>query len=86
MVGAVSGAADHCTLWPDRLAGMDWSACCLAHDVAYALGRDRAVADLELYRCVAEATGAHWFAGVMFAGVSIFGWAFWKKRRRHDGR
>jgi LPXTG-motif cell wall-anchored protein len=76
---------DHCTFWPDRFAGMDWSHCCAAHDLAYRTGipgMGRAAADAELFRCVTEATGAHWFAGLMFAGVSVFGWVFWRRKKK----
>ncbi len=74
-------SADHCTLWPDRLAGRDWSACCAQHDRAYAdPDVTRLAADLELAACVAEVWPA--MALVMFAGVCAFGWAFRRTRRR----
>ncbi|BAP94477.1 hypothetical protein [Aurantimonas phage AmM-1] len=73
---------DHCTLWPDRLGGIDWSACCKAHDGAYDLGGDaaaRLAADLDLASCVAAVAG--WpMATLMFFGVAIFGWLFWRRR------
>lgn len=74
-----ASAIDHCTFWPDALAGVEWGRCCAAHDLAYATGLDRSAADIALYSCVLQATHAAWFAGLMFAGVSLFGWIFWKK-------
>lgn len=68
---------DHCTLWPDHLFGLDWSACCAAHDAS---ALDLA-AHLELGRCV----GAIWpgMGLVMAAGVLMFGRAYgWFQRRR----
>lgn len=71
---------DACTLWPEGW----WSVCCQAHDAAYASGADRLLADLDLLRCVVE-SGDGWLliastfiGGVMFAGVRIFGRAFWR--------
>jgi hypothetical protein len=71
---------NNCTLWPDRFGDMNWSHCCLLHDVAYDLGLPRATADWELYTCVMTATHAHWFAGLMFVAVSVFGWIFYQRR------
>jgi hypothetical protein len=71
---------DHCTLWPERLGEIDWSACCAAHDLAYGLGVDRLEADIDMALCVASVAG--WpMAAVMFAGVSAFGWIFWRRKR-----
>lgn len=71
-----------CTLFPDSFAGLNWSHCCALHDVAYELGINRTVADKELYQCVADATGVNWFAGIIFTAVSLFGWIFYKKRKK----
>lgn len=71
---------DYCTLWPDRLGAYDWSACCAAHDLAYASGLDRAAADFELVACVA-ANGPLWMAALMGAGVMAFGWIFYRRNR-----
>lgn len=73
---------DHCTLWPDRLFGLDWSQCCAAHDAAYTLADTRWNADVALFHCVSAATHSQWFAGLMFAGVAVFGRWFWKKGRK----
>ena len=73
---------DDCTLWPDRLGSFDWSRCCVLHDAAYAAGLDKLGADLDLARCVASIAG--WPMGlVIFAGVTLGGWAFWIKARTH---
>lgn len=79
-----TGGADlnACTWWPDRIADVDWSACCLAHDAAYKEIGSRLAADFELGRCVAETTGWNGLALLMFIGVALFGWAFKKKRRQ----
>jgi hypothetical protein len=73
---------DYCTLWPDRLFGLDWSACCRLHDIAYGsvATASKAQADQALFQCVLEVTGWHSFAAVMFVGVSVFGWIFFKKK------
>ena len=71
--------SDHCTLWPDRLFGSDWSHCCAAHDLAYITQADRITADFELARCV---MALNWPMGVvMGAGVLAFGWLFYAKNR-----
>lgn len=70
---------NHCTLWPDRLGSLDWSACCRAHDLAYDAGVNRLAADLELARCVAGVSP--FMAAVMFAGVAAFGWLFYRRKR-----
>jgi hypothetical protein len=58
---------------------MDWSHCCLLHDIAYDLRLDRSTADAELFNCVFAATGLYGLAGLMFVAVSLFGWVFWKR-------
>lgn len=77
--------ADHCTAWPDRAFGLDWSHCCAAHDLAYETGAPRIAADLDLAACVSAATGWHWMAGLMFVGVLFFGWAFKARSSGNDG-
>lgn len=68
--------ADYCTLWPDRALGKDWSACCKAHDEAYAGTGVRWDADARLALCVASQTGWDGLAVVMFVGVATFGGMF----------
>jgi len=76
---------DHCTLWPDRILNWDWSACCLAHDKAYALGVDRLIADHVLADCVANSMGGLPYllpvvmGVVMWFGVRLFGAKFYQK-------
>jgi hypothetical protein len=73
---------DYCTNWPDRLFGKDWSQCCLAHDIAYALPGSKLEADLDLGRCVLDATGWWWMAALMVAGVTVFGGSYWKSSKK----
>lgn len=74
-------SADYCTLWPDVWFGTSLKSCCLAHDLAYAAGVDKFVADIDLAKCVAE-TGLGWLALLMLAGLSVFGWFFYPRRGR----
>lgn len=71
---------DYCTLFPDEIAGVSLRSCCFAHDVAYATGVPKLEADLSLARCVA-AQGLPATAVVMFLGVTLFGWLFYRKRK-----
>lgn len=67
---------DYCTgFWEGN-----WAHCCKAHDVAYSFAKLQA--DLDLASCVAAST---WdvIAWVMFAGVSLLGWMFYKKGDKH---
>ena len=70
---------DHCTLWPDSWIGVNYSACCLGHDIAYIYGLPRAQADIDLAICVAS-RGAPIMAAVMLFGVAAFGWLFYKRK------
>lgn len=79
-------APDACTLFPDRLGAVDWSACCAAHDLAYATGADRLAADYALGQCVLQATGWHGLSFLMFLGVTLGGWLFWKRPKDGQGR
>jgi len=67
---------NQCTFWPDG----NWGHCCLLHDLAYDLGIPRGQADAELYQCIIDATGLGWLATLMFAGVTLFGWIFYKRK------
>lgn len=72
---------DHCTLWPDRIGSIDWSHCCAAHDLAYEFSLGKFDSDVALAVCVTEVAG--WPLGVvMFVGVSIGGWLFYRKREK----
>lgn len=89
---------DHCTLWPDRLGGFDWAACCAAHDVDYAEQVDRLLADDRLWSCVTQslpavaadnplltaacAAATAAIAGVMWVAVRIFGKRFYDRSAR----
>ncbi len=69
---------DGCSLFPDRdeLRHLDWSACCVEHDVAYWRGGTRAErlrADEALRACVVERTGDARLAEVVFLGVRAGG-------------
>lgn len=72
---------DYCTMWPDRFGSVDWSDCCRAHDIAYATNVVKNVADKALMQCVIETTHWYWLGGLMFLGVSFFGWAFKRKSK-----
>jgi hypothetical protein len=63
-------STDGCSSWPDAAA----LPCCIEHDIAYWCGgscEERAAADRELRRCVAERTGA--LGWLMWAGVRVGG-------------
>lgn len=73
---------DDCTLWPDRIGAWEYAACCRAHDLAYSDPEvPRLVADLDLARCVFDATGNAWLAVLMLTGVVSCGWAFRRMKR-----
>jgi hypothetical protein len=70
--------SDGCSLFPDksRIAGLDWCACCVAHDVAYWRGGtfdERKAADVQLRKCVMRKTGNASLARLMFDGVRAGG-------------
>jgi hypothetical protein len=72
---------DYCTLWPDKLWGVDYSACCAAHDLAYLTGANRLLADAELAKCVAQA-GLPFTGFLMGGATTIAGWLFYRRVRR----
>jgi hypothetical protein len=74
---------DYCTSFPDKIGEIDISLCCKAHDKAYELQLDKPTADVELFNCVADAGGVGILlvACLMFFGVSVFGWMFYKKAK-----
>lgn len=76
-----SPEGDGCTLWFQGWGNSSWRHCCDVHDVNYAAGLDKISADLELAVCVAQ-TGHGWMALIMLAGVTAFGWLFYRKVRR----
>ena len=60
-----------------------WTECCRIHDIAYETQVDKKQADIDLYNCVREADpeALTWIvAALMFAGVSLFGARFYKKK------
>ena len=73
---------DYCTLWFEGF----WSDCCKAHDLAYDTQIPRAIADADLATCVVLAANSPGTAlvgaiaaGIMFIGVRVFGWKYYKK-------
>ena len=68
--------SDGCTLWFNG----DWRQCCDWHDFQYATGIPKVTADLDLAACVAH-TGHGIMGLIMLAGVTLFGWLFYRKRR-----
>jgi hypothetical protein len=70
---------DHCTFWPDGMLELNWSNCCLNHDIAYQFGADRFASDIALYQCVAAQN--HIMAAIMFCGLALFGWLFYRRNK-----
>lgn len=71
---------NYCTAFPDGEEGM----CCKAHDEAYRGGTlDRKEADKALYQCVRD-NGEPYKAIVMYVGVRLFGWLFYKDKDVKD--
>lgn len=70
---------DHCTFWPDKLFGVDYSQCCYAHDVAYAMQLPKLTADFELGLCVAQ-SGLPALGALMAVGTAIFGGRFYRRK------
>ena len=72
--GMEAFTTDGCSLFPDRsvLGEKDWCDCCLAHDLAYWRGgnkADRLKADKTLRACVVKKTNDHALAELMYLGV-----------------
>ena len=70
---------NYCTLFFEG----SWGHCCEVHDKAYETQVDKGKADIDLYNCVREADpeALTWVvAALMFAGVSLFGSRFYRKR------
>ena len=70
--------SDGCSLFPDKsiITQSNWCSCCLKHDVAYWRGgtkAERAIADLELKKCVEAKTGNAALATLMYEGVRAGG-------------
>lgn len=68
-------ATDGCSHWPDTFWGIDYTDCCLGHDIAYWQGgclelKDKA--DRELYERIKSKAGVFW-GWIMWFGVSQFG-------------
>jgi hypothetical protein len=75
----------NCTLWFDRLWGVDFGHCCAAHDFAYLSGANRLLADAELAKCVAEA-GLPFTGFLMGGATTALGWLFYKRQKRRSGK
>lgn len=67
-----------CTGWFDG----NWGHCCAMHDVAYTMQLDKLKADIDLWRCVAEAAGPI-MASIMFVGVLLFGGFAYKNAKNY---
>jgi hypothetical protein len=78
---ALDPAHNYCTGFPDVVFGVDLRPCCNFHDLAYAAHADKITADLNLALCVAH-EGLGGIGLLMLAGVTLFGWAFYRKRKR----
>ena len=75
---------DYCTLFPEGW----WAACCMAHDLAYSGQVDRALADGQLFKCIAASdptliggAASVIAAGVAWLGVRLFGGRWFKKSK-----
>lgn len=77
----LASEGDGCTLWLQGWGEISWRHCCDAHDFNYAAGMDKIAADLDLAVCVAQ-TGQGPMALIMLAGVTLFGWLFYRRRRQ----
>jgi hypothetical protein len=72
-----------CDFWPEGLFGLDWTRCCDLHDFQYTAGGnllDKFAADAALRACVDQVLPG--MGVVMFVGVSLGGWLFFRWRRR----
>ena len=66
----------------DLLADRDAiTACCGYHDLDYAAGILRSLADQYFYNCLEKING--WIAAVFSAFVSAFGWIFYRRARKN---
>ena len=72
---------DGCTLWLDGWGDLSWRQCCDIHDIAYGIGANKIAADLDLAMCVAQ-SGAGVMALIMLAGLTLFGWIFYPRKKR----
>jgi hypothetical protein len=68
-----------CTGFLNHWGRFMWAHCCTLHDYRYSAALDltKQQADEYLWYCVRESTGLVWLAGLMYYGVSVFGWPFW---------
>lgn len=76
---------DYCTLFPEGW----WAHCCAAHDDAYAAQIGQAIADNELFHCVAMsaptpvlAAASFAVAGTMWFGVRLFGRRYYRRAKK----
>lgn len=70
--------SDGCSLFPDKslIDSVDWSDCCLEHDVAYWQGgteQQRLEADSLFKDCILQKTGNKELAELMYEGVRLGG-------------
>lgn len=70
-----------CTWWPDIWFGFNLQPCCEQHDLGGS--------DWSLFLCVLELLPwwADWVAGLMLAGMTLFGWIYrasQKRKKSHD--
>ena len=62
---------DGCSWWPDEWKGVNYTACCVRHDIAYWVGGtldQKFIADCELAICICKMVGWR-MALTMFLGV-----------------
>ena len=72
---------DYCTLFPEGW----WATCCKAHDLAYSAQVGKALADGQLFQCIAASdptllgsAASIVAAGVAWLGVRVFGKRFYR--------
>jgi len=79
---------NYCTLFPDKINGVDISKCCKQHDIAYSLQIEKKSADIELYNCIKDLEESNPFvqiiALIVFGGVWWFGRLWWYLAGRED--
>ena len=70
---------DWCSYFPDRVFKIYIGDICAKHDIRYAdYTKSRWTADLELFNEV-KGRGLPITAGIMWIGIRLIGWAFYKK-------
>lgn len=67
---------DGCSMFPDSAGPLDWTHCCVTHDLAYWRGgtaEQRRMADQQLAQCVRQQTQNSQLAQAMYQGVRLGG-------------